>query len=284
MITTKSGGLAAAVAFVLLVCSGSWAQQPGSESEADEEARLQMMRIMQISQVIDSGRLTAQDMAEAHRMRGVMFSNLYQHDLALKDFNRSIELAPDNGKIYVDRGVTFHTVKQYDKALDDFAQAIQLMPDFSHAYISRGHLFYYQGKFDEAIQDFSEGASFAKPEDFLYGTLWHYLATMRAGRDGKKGLQELVGDRDLKPWPGIVARLFMGQATPEEVLAAVKGDAKQSLRMQQCEAQFYVGQYYLLNGERERAREAFGKTVDTGVKMYIEYMYAQVELERLARQ
>lgn len=264
----------------LLVILPVAAQQP-SEPSAEDEERQQVVRIMQLSDTIASGKLVGPNLAEALRRRGVMLGQMLSLSKALTDLDRSINLVSDNGQTYVDRGVVHHAMNHPDDALKDFAQAIQLVPDFSHAYFSRGHVYYYQGKFAEAMQDFGDGGALAKDDEYLYMVIWHYLAASRAGRDAKGVLAEMVRGHDLNKWPGAVLRMLQGEVAPEAVLNDAKGTDSLSLRMHQCEARFYVAQYHLLQGDKERAKKEFEATVETKVKPFIEYQFALRELERL---
>ncbi len=272
-----------ALALWLLCCYAvpALAQQEGIAGEIERERQQQQLRILQTTQAIDSGGLPPRQLAEVLRMRGITYSNLSQPDRAVQDFTRAIQIEPRNGVTYVDRGVAFHALKDYDRALTDFAEGIALQADFALGYISRGHLYYYRDRLEEAAQDFADGVSVATGEDFLYGALWHYLTLQRLGRDGKKALAELTKERDLTAWPGPIVKLYLGESSADHALAQATGGEKQSARMQQCEAQFYVAQHYLLAGDSERAASAFRKAVDTQVTMYIEYQFAQVELDRM---
>ena len=52
---------------------------------------------------------------------------------------------------------------------------------------------------------------------------------------------------------------------------------------QRCEAQFYIGQWYVLKGNAAEAETAFKVAVETCPKEFVEYAGAVVELKRLKR-
>jgi len=75
--------------------------------------------------------------------------------------------------------------------------------------------------------------------------------------------------------------LLLGEITPDEMLAAAWSFDRKTEVMNLCEAYFFLGHYRLLAGDREGARRAFQSAIATGVKHYLEYASAKIELGRL---
>ena len=86
---------------------------------------------------------------------------------------------------------------------------------------------------------------------------------------------------DKADWPGPVIALYLGRASPEQVLAATADKNQNRQRELECEAFFYVGQFHLLSGQRPKAAEFFRKAIETGLTDFIEYQSAKVELKRM---
>jgi lipoprotein NlpI len=133
-----------------------------------------------------------------------------------------------------------------------------------------GH--FYRGDFVAAVlnlQDAADGTS-------AYQILWLYLARARiGGQDIKRNLQENAAGLNPAEWPFPVIELFLGRRTPADmVAAAIKPD-------ELCEAQFYLGQWYLLRDERVASIEALRKAVETCPRDFNEYAGAVAELKRL---
>ncbi len=80
-------------------------------------------------------------------------------------------------------------------------------------------------------------------------------------------------------WAG--NQLFLGNATPDEILSAAASMDTKKDREQHCEAYFYLGEYYLIAGHRSEAERSFQQSVDTGVSTFIEYAGAKNELKGL---
>jgi tetratricopeptide (TPR) repeat protein len=86
---------------------------------------------------------------------------------ALQDYNRALELAPDNAGIYYNRGALFVTQENYDAALKDYNAALRLNPGYVAALSNRGRLFAFKHDHSAALADFSEAIRL-DPSALLY--------------------------------------------------------------------------------------------------------------------
>ena len=76
-------------------------------------------------------------------------------------------------------------------------------------------------------------------------------------------------------WPVAVIELLLGGRTAEATLAAASTPA------QQCEAQFYVGEWKLLHDDKAGATAAWQAAMDSCPRSFIERKGARAELKRL---
>ncbi|MGH6954277.1 MAG: tetratricopeptide repeat protein, partial [Alphaproteobacteria bacterium] len=154
--------------------------------------------------------------------------------------------------------------RDFDAAIDLYTKAIEA-GDLSKENLAdvrayRGNAQFFLGRFAEAASDYEESLKI-NPR-VIYPAFWLYIARARSGQDGKAELTKNAARlKDLFYWPGPIAALFLGKATPKEVVAGAEDpflDARRQ-REQQCEAHFYVGQFHLLNGRKAEAAAAFKK-------------------------
>src|SRR5262249_23517222 len=141
------------------------------------------------------------------------------------------------------------------------------------AYRSRGYLHFYAGDFTAAVDDLARVIA-AEPDD-VYAMLWGHLAAARAGvanHDGRLKQPASLGSAD---WPVPGFALFVGSRTGETALATARTPA------QRCEAQFYVGEWKLLRGDKAKAATAWQAAVDSCPRTFIERKGARAELKRL---
>ncbi|HVF30214.1 MAG TPA: tetratricopeptide repeat protein [Pyrinomonadaceae bacterium] len=75
---------------------------------------------------------------------------------ALPDYNKSIEMKPDNQVAYLNRGKTHFSLKSYDLSVKDFDRAVELNPKDSTAVFNRGVSYEKLGDAKKAMADFQK--------------------------------------------------------------------------------------------------------------------------------
>src|SRR6266536_168770 len=88
--------------------------------------------------------------------RGVTYRGMERYDEALADLNKAIDLDPSYAWAIASRGQTYRDMKRYDEALADFTRAIDLNPDYTWAIASRGQTYRQMGRYDEALADLNK--------------------------------------------------------------------------------------------------------------------------------
>ena len=78
------------------------------------------------------------------------------HEAALAELHKALEIAPYLGEAYFQRGCVHEAKGQVDLALADFDQAIQCDPQLSLAYLHRGRIRTEKGDLEPALADFDQ--------------------------------------------------------------------------------------------------------------------------------
>jgi tetratricopeptide (TPR) repeat protein len=125
-------------------------------------------QIQECSAAIDSKLFQGVQLAGLHVNRANAYDANGDKDSALKDYNRAVELAPDNTGIYYNRGVLFVSQKDYDSALKHYDTAIRLNPAYVAALFNRGRIFEFRNDFAHAQADFSEAIRLAPKAAMIY--------------------------------------------------------------------------------------------------------------------
>ena len=172
------------------------------------------------------------------------------------------------------RGDAYRSTGEYDRAIEDFDRAIQLDPSNALAHSNRGFAHFFKAEFSGAAADFLR--SFELQPD-AYSLLGRYLARKRADGAGPEELAAGATYLNGKHWPFPVIEFYLDQRSAGEMLDA-SGSSEE-----RCEAQFYLGEWHLLGGNRTDAAAAFHTAARTCPMIAYEYNGAVAELQRLGQ-
>jgi lipoprotein NlpI len=157
--------------------------------------------------------------------------------------------------------------------------AIKVDPKDDDAYFHRALANFYTGSLPKAAADLSQ-ANKLDPQ-YPYYALWIDIVDKRG--DLASHFAQAITKIDMAKWPAPVIRLFLGQTTPEAVLAAAADDPDaKTKRGQVCEANFYVGQLALQRGDKEEAARLFRLAAAGCPREFVEGSSANAELGALS--
>ena len=142
----------------------------------------------------------------------------------------------------------------------------------ANVHSERGRAYFYQGNFKAAASALSRANEL---EDDGYSVIWRFLAHERGGENGTAELEAAAARLKREEWPYPVIELYLGVRSPAEVLQLA------SKPEERCEAEFYIGEWHLLRGNRAAAATALQAAADICSKDFIEYKGALAELKRL---
>ncbi|KAF5437841.1 Tetratricopeptide (TPR) repeat containing protein [Candidatus Methanophagaceae archaeon] len=94
--------------------------------------------------------------AEAYNNRGNAYAKLKQHETAIEDYNKALELNLNDATAYCNRGTTYGELKQHEKAIEDYSKAIELNLKYTTAYNNRGNAYGKLKLYKSAIEDYSK--------------------------------------------------------------------------------------------------------------------------------
>ncbi len=83
-------------------------------------------------------------------------TKLKQYREAIQDYDKVIELNPEDAEAYNNRGIAKADLKQYQEAIQDYDKAIELNPEYADAYNNRGATKVTLEQYREAIQDYDK--------------------------------------------------------------------------------------------------------------------------------
>ena len=122
------------------------------------------------------------DYASAWYNRGVALGKLGRHEEALKAFDKAIELKPDYAEAWYNRGVALGKLGRHEEALKAFDKAIELKPDYASAWDNRGAALGKLGRYDEALEAHNKAIEL-KPD---YANAWYNKACIYSLKGDKE--------------------------------------------------------------------------------------------------
>ncbi len=93
---------------------------------------------------------------EVYNNRGRAYDKKDQYDQAISDFNKALEISPGYVQVYINRGIAYGKKSQYDQAISDFNKALEINPRNAFVYTGRGFAYSRKGQYDQAISDFNK--------------------------------------------------------------------------------------------------------------------------------
>ncbi|MDC1162118.1 tetratricopeptide repeat protein [Tenacibaculum sp.] len=105
---------------------------------------------------------------------GLIKSKLENHKDALIDYNRSLEINPDNTYSLNNRGYTYNLISEYKKAILDFNKAIDMEPNFAYAYNNRGLAKIKLGNVEDGLRDIQKSMDLDINNSYAYMNLGIY--------------------------------------------------------------------------------------------------------------
>ncbi len=118
--------------------------------------------------LIAGHQLTTEELADAHRTRGVAYYHDGDHARGLADFAKALEIAPRKSLVYRSRGNAYLAEGDCDLAFKDFARAIELEANAAEGYIARGYAYRWRGMFEAAIADYTKAIELAPQDAHLF--------------------------------------------------------------------------------------------------------------------
>jgi lipoprotein NlpI len=205
--------------------------------------------------------------------RGVAYALKGDFDHALSDYYEAIRIDPNYARAFGSRGHVFRHIGNYTRAISDYSEALRLDPSDTGVYADRGFAHFLTADYPQATADLAQALA-RTPEP--YPLLWRYLARARAGGDGTAELAA-AGQLNGKAWPYPVVEFYLGKRSADDMEAAATGAEER------CEAQFYLGEWRLVRGDRAKAKAALEAAKATCPASFYEYDGAVAELARIER-
>jgi lipoprotein NlpI len=171
----------------------------------------------------------------------------------MADYNEAIRIDPEYVLAFNNRGNVYRGKGDVARAIADFDTAIRLDPKEFVTYYNRGLARLFSGALPGARADFEQAR--ALDPNNAFAALWLDIVDRRSKRPSR--LAQALPPIDMTTWPAPVIRLYLGEMTPEAVLAAADDPHAETKARQICEADLLMGELALLRGPKDEAVRLF---------------------------
>jgi len=238
---------------------------------------------------------------------GLRTADLGRYREAIDIYSRGISKHPDDARLPRFRGHRYITVREFDKAIADLSQAAELIkgkpdvpdrpgvegaavPDASakpvntlrfNVWYHLGLAHFLKGDFPAALQAYRECLMAAKgnDENLVAVSDWLYITLRRIGLNDEaaKALEAVRPDMKISEDIAYLNRLLMYKGTyaPDDLLQT--GGSEIDL----ATYGFGVGNFYLMNGEKDKARAVFEEVMKGPAWNAFGYIASEAELARM---
>ena len=295
------------VAVALLTVTSAAAQQ---KPEATSLAGKPLMRIsLPDQQKLEANLAQAEKdlaanpkSADAIIWVGRRLGYLWRYQDAIQMFSRGIAEHPADARMYRHRGHRYITVRRFDDAIADFEKAAGLIkgkpdeiePDGQpnpagkprttlafNIWYHLGLAYYLKGDFEKALNAYNECMKVSNNDDSVTATSdWLWMTLMRLGRkaEAAKVLERITPKMDILENGSYHRRLLMykGLEKPEALLDPANADG-----LTLATQGYGVGNWYLVTGNPQRAREIFEKVIAGSNWSAFGYIAAEADLQRM---
>jgi serine/threonine protein kinase/tetratricopeptide (TPR) repeat protein len=104
------------------------------------------------------------DLAEVHRVSGLLKVEAAFYPEAIAEYRRAIELEPGNAENYRRLGIVYGLNNQPDDSLESLRQAAELPNKDFRIYLDLGAYFFYRAEYGESVEQFRHGVELAPNE------------------------------------------------------------------------------------------------------------------------
>ena len=219
----------------------------------------------------------AKNDAIACNNRGLAYRDKGELDRAIADHTEAITLDPRFAVAFNSRGFTYDSKGERDRAIADYTEAIRLDPKFAVAFRNLGRAYLYAGALPKALADLSQSSELDPKNG--YSALWLDIIGKRSNLPSR--LQQATERIDMTKWPAPLIHVFLGELTPEALLAAADDHDPKTEKGQVCEANFYSGELALQQGKKDEAARLFKLAANDCPKGLVEWAAANAELKTL---
>lgn len=232
------------------------------------------------SRAIEAGDLAAPYLPSAYLGRARAYLGTQQCAAAAADLNKVSQLRPNDADALRLRAIAEECLGRPDAAVRDISAAIALRP-VAEFYFERARILWGRDDYGTAVNDVYLAAQ-QEPSN-PYFLLWTAIIGKRAGYFDPAAYERRAAKFEDGSWPQPLLALFGGQARTDDVYRSAAAGTGRTPANQKCEADFYIGEWRILQGHAQAAKPLILAAVNECPRSYLAWQGATAEYRRLGQ-
>ena len=219
--------------------------------------------------------------AERIILYGRRLAYLWRYNEAIDVYLQGITSFPDNAMLYRHRGHRYISIRRFEQAVTDLTRASALNPDDFDIWYHLGLAHYLRGEFESALRAYRACRRTAQDDDSIVAVShWLYMTLRRLQREteAQKILEEINAGMNVEENQSYHELLlfYKGARSSREILTLIEASD-----LDLATLGYGVGNWYLYNGDREKAEAMFKRIVEVAYWPAFGFIAAEVELYRM---
>lgn len=222
-----------------------------------------------LGKAIDAGDLQTDQLHIAHLDRGLSLQHQEHNREAIEDFSAAVALAPGESEAVTSRAFAYLAVGEMDHAVSDLSAAHEKYPKDTEIDRLMGLADWQLGRYAEAQKVF---ARIEKAD--VTAWFWQQLSNVKLGKEVD---QTNAPQYDPHQWPNPLKEFYMGRLQSDAVMKLADAGEGQA-----CDVNFYVGEWFLVHGDKVAAEPLLEKAIRGCPDAGNEPRMAAFELKKMA--
>jgi lipoprotein NlpI len=235
------------------------------------------------TRALDTGHLGEAPTIAALINRGLARIAKNEPAAAVPDFDRALEMRPDEIGFYDMRAVAHAMLGEAAPALRDYAEVVRRgaaenASDTEHL-LREGIAVHLNGNDGAAAQLFAQALNTAAAgtDDELRALLWRNLMLQATRQNALTSLGAAVAGRDLNQWPGPLIQYYQDEITETALEQTLEDPDPAVSTARACQTAFYVAAQALVDDRAGVAKDGFQHAQTLCPQTSIEFVTAQAE-------
>ena len=192
---------------------------------------------------------------------GAVQAKLKKYQQSLENFQKALEIDPENVYAWNGLGYVYHDLRRYDEAITAYRQALQLDPQYASPWNGLGLVYEDQGQYDQAIHHYTRALEIDPAYKWAYANIGNCHRKQSRYDEAITAFRQALqlDPQYAYPWNGL-GRVYRDLRRYDEAIAAYR----QALQLDPQDADPWngLGLVYTLQGELEQALNAWQRALE----------------------